>query len=194
MWKVSHFSLLKTKGSASFSLALRSVSDSRRLKVKFAVGSIYGKKAKHFQSSHIWTLILTFCEYIKCVILHLLLIKVCLLGSKLGSPALYHDCKILFDTENLFLGYPKIKSNYQEKLAFICNRHKILHSPPKGNTYILHNFPRFWALCYPCHCFVSLHTRGYSDNRGSQVTYTSHSTPVMHICMEQADNSSHCSS
>lgn len=42
----NHFSLLKTKGSASFSLALRSVSESRRLKVKLAVGSICGKKKK----------------------------------------------------------------------------------------------------------------------------------------------------
>lgn len=39
--QVSHFALLKTKGSASFSLASRSVSDSRRLKVKLAVGSVY---------------------------------------------------------------------------------------------------------------------------------------------------------
>lgn len=38
---ISYFSLLKTKGSASFSLASRSVSDSRRLKVKLAVGSVY---------------------------------------------------------------------------------------------------------------------------------------------------------
>lgn len=37
--RVSYFSLLKTKGSASFSLASRWLSDKRRLKVKFAVGS-----------------------------------------------------------------------------------------------------------------------------------------------------------
>lgn len=42
----NHFSLLKTKGSASFSLASRSVSESRRLKVKLAVGSICGRKKK----------------------------------------------------------------------------------------------------------------------------------------------------
>lgn len=39
--KKSDFSLLKTKGRASFSLASRSVSDRRMLKVKLAVGSVY---------------------------------------------------------------------------------------------------------------------------------------------------------
>lgn len=44
---IFHFSLLNTKGSASFSFASRSESDSRRLKVRFAAGSVCkgGKKA-----------------------------------------------------------------------------------------------------------------------------------------------------
>lgn len=47
--KKSDFSLLKTKGRASFSLASRSVSDRRMLKVKLAVGSIYKTQKGHLR-------------------------------------------------------------------------------------------------------------------------------------------------
>ncbi len=125
-----------------------------------------------------------------CVILHLLFLRVSLFGSMLALLALNYDCKILFEAENLLLRTKKPKQSYQKSFNSVGTR----NSNPKGNTaYILHNFPRFWTLCYLCHCFVSLHPRCYSNDRSSQVAYTSHSAPLMHIRMEQADNSSHSS-
>lgn len=100
---VSHFSLLKAKGRASFSLASRSESDSLRLKVKLVVGSLW-KNRNSFLS---WVIsesyLLMVCMYLKCVHYHLLFLCVSPFKSKLAALALYHNSKIVFDAENLFL-------------------------------------------------------------------------------------------
>ena len=71
MWRYLYFSLLKTKGSASFSFASNSESDSRRLKVKLAARSVCKKNHDD---------IFKFLDYISCVMLYLLLFKISMFG------------------------------------------------------------------------------------------------------------------
>lgn len=121
MWKiggkVSYFSLLKTKGSASFSFASRSASDSRRLKVKLAVGSVYSETKKMTPSAWPYQrLAFKWHKSIPHVVLHLLFLSIGWFGAELARPALYCDHKIPSDAENLFLR--PMKDNYQKQHSF----------------------------------------------------------------------------
>lgn len=81
-----YFSLLNTKGSISFSFASNSESDSRRLKVKLAAGSVCRKNKDGIFSRASFDFSM-FSDYISCVILYLLLLRVSMFGPGLvGCP------------------------------------------------------------------------------------------------------------
>lgn len=99
----SHFSLLKTKGSGSFSLASLCVSDRRRLKVRWAVGSTWGKQENH-TIPLAFSLSFSHCacqESIQVCYLRFVCIHRC--ASRMTAFALYCNCQVLIDAECLFL-------------------------------------------------------------------------------------------